>query len=48
MQVVVPDYSVLLKPSFWLQKDTLSGASAKDKNEAFEVAAKEASKTHGG
>jgi len=32
-QVVVPDYSILLKPSFWCQKDVLSGSTSIDKNE---------------
>ena len=45
VEVEVPDYTVLLSPSFWLQKGTLSGSSAKDQNEAFETAAKEAATT---
>ena len=30
--VQVPDYSVLLQPSFWFQKSVLSGSTAKDIN----------------
>jgi len=31
-KVEVPDYSVLLKPSFWIKKEVLGGASAQDTN----------------
>lgn len=34
-KVSIPDYSILLQPSFWMQKDTLSGTSAKDAGRAF-------------
>eukprot|EP00300_Choanocystis_sp_HF-7_P025186 c26888_g1_i1.p1 GENE.c26888_g1_i1~~c26888_g1_i1.p1 ORF type:complete len:326 (+),score=75.68 c26888_g1_i1:61-1038(+) len=33
-KVEIPDYSVLLKPSFWFTSETLTGKSARDQNDA--------------
>jgi hypothetical protein len=41
-KVEIPDYSVLLEPSFWLQKGVWSGLTSKDQNSELTKGEREA------